>query len=347
MGMNRLTRQARAQILHLLCEGQSIRAVTRLTGASKNTVAKLLVSAGHACAAYQDKTIRNLPCKRVQMDEIWSFVYAKAANVEKAKSAPADAGDVWTWTAICADTKLLVSWLLADRSTNAAVEFVHDLKGRLANRVQLTSDGHAPYLVAVDEVFGEDVDYAMLVKIYGADPQAETRYSPAKCIGAEKKPKIDNPDTKHISTSYAERSNLTMRMHMRRFTRLTNAFSKKVENHAAAIALHTFYYNFVRIHQTLKVTPAMAAGVTDKLWEMDDLVGVIEAWEIANARPEYNFAVRKSDIGKGYSVSVLWRGGEIDTIYGFDTEHDALAWITEKSAIWLREQKRTQTISQS
>lgn len=338
--MNKLDRKTRAQILHLLCEGQLIRAVTRLTGTSKNTVAKLLVEAGHACAAYQDKALRNLTCKRVQMDEIWSFVYAKAANVETAKKAPPTAGDVWTWTAICADTKLIVSWLLGARDTDAAVTFVSDLRSRLANRVQLTSDGHSPYLVAVDAAFGEDVDYAMLVKIYGADPQAETRYSPAKCLGAEKKPKIGNPDRKHISTSYAERSNLTMRMHMRRFTRLTNAFSKKVENHAAAIALHTFYYNFVRIHQTLKVTPAMAAGVTEKLWEMDDLVAMLEQWELANQRPQYNFVVRKYDIGKGYSVSVLWRGGEVDTIYGFDTEHAALEWIREKSAAWIIEQKK-------
>jgi IS1 family transposase len=338
--MNRLDRKTRSQILHLLCEGQSIRAVTRLTGCSKNTVAKLLVEAGHACATYQDKALRNLPCKRVQMDEIWSFVYAKASNVEKAKAAPERAGDVWTWTAICADTKLLVSWLLADRSTNAAVEFVTDLKGRLTNRVQLTSDGHKPYLEAVESTFGEDVDYAMLVKHYGSPPQSETRYSPAICTGAEKRQKIGNPDAKHISTSYVERSNLTMRMHMRRFTRLTNAFSKKVENHAAAIALHTMYYNFIRIHQTLKVTPAMAAGVTDKLWEMDDLVAMLEQWELANQRPEYNFVVRKYDIGKGYSVSVLWRGGEIDTIYGFQTEHDALDWVKEKSQKWMWDRRQ-------
>lgn len=337
--MNRLDRKTRAQILHLLCEGQSIRAVTRLTGCSKNTVAKLLVSAGHACAAYQDKALRNLICKRVQMDEIWSFVYAKAANVDRAKAAPDTAGDVWTWTAIDADSKLIISWLLGSRDTNAATAFVADLRSRLANRVQLTSDGHRPYLTAVEDVFGEDVDYAMLVKIYGADPQAEVRYSPAKCLGAEKKPKIGNPELDHISTSYVERSNLTMRMHMRRFTRLTNAFSKKVENHAAAIALHTMYYNFIRIHQTLKVTPAMAAGVTDQLWEMDDLVGIVEAWELANQRPEYSFVVRKYDIGKGYSVSALWRGGEIDTIYGFDTEHAALEWIKDKSAAWLVENK--------
>jgi IS1 family transposase len=338
--MNKLDRRARAKILHLLCEGQSIRAITRLTGASKNTVAKLLVDAGHACAAYQDKAFRNLPCKRVQMDEIWSFVYAKAANVKGAKAAPATAGDVWTWTAIDADSKLIVSWLLGARDTDAALSFVSDLRSRLANRVQLTSDGHKPYLTAVDAAFDDDVDYAMLVKLYGADPQAEVRYSPAKCIGAEKKPKIGNPDAKHISTSYVERSNLTMRMHMRRFTRLTNAFSKKVENHAAAIALHTMYYNFVRIHQTLKVTPAMAAGVTDKLWGMEDLVAMLEQWELANFKPEYQFVVRQYAIGKGHSVSVLWRGGEVDSIFGFDREADALEWIREKSRGWLLEQKR-------
>jgi len=259
--------------------------------------------------------------------------------VETAKAAPATAGDVWTWTAICADTKLLVSWLLGSRDTEAATAFVHDLEGRLAHRVQLTSDGHRPYLDAVTSAFGEDVDYAMLVKIYGTDPQAETRYSPAKCLGAQKHPKIGNPDKKHISTSYAERSNLTMRMHMRRFTRLTNAFSKKVENHAAAIALHTMYYNFVRIHQTLRVTPAMAAKVTDKLWEVDDIVGLVEAWELANSGPDYQFVVRQYAIGKGHSVSVLWQGGEIDTIFGFEREDDALQWIKEKSRAWLLEQR--------
>lgn len=337
--MNKLDRKARAQILHLLCEGQSIRAITRLTRASKNTVAKLLVDAGHACAAHQDKALRNLPCKRVQMDEIWSFVYAKAANVEKAKAAPEAAGDVWTWTAICADTKLIVSWLLGARDQDAALTFVHDLESRLANRVQLTSDGHRPYLYAVEAAFADQVDYAMLIKIYGSDPQAQVRYSPAKCLGADKKPKIGNPDPKHISTSYAERSNLTMRMHMRRFTRLTNAFSKKVENHAAAIALHTMYYNFVRIHQTLKVTPAMAAGVTDKLWEMEDLVVMLEQWELANFKPEYQFVVRQYAIGKGHSVSVLWRGGEVDSIFGFASEHDALEWVREKSQGWLLENR--------
>jgi IS1 family transposase len=337
--MNKLDRKTRSQILHLLCEGQSIRAVTRLTGCSKNTVAKLLVEAGHACAAYQDKTLRNLTCKRVQMDEIWSFVYAKAANVKKAKAAPETAGDVWTWTAIDADTKLIVSWLLADRTLDSAMTFTHDLESRIANRIQLTSDGHAPYLQAVDTAFSGEVDYAMLIKHYGSPPQAETRYSPAICIGAEKKPVSGNPDKKHISTSYVERHNLTMRMHMRRFTRLTNAFSKKVENHAAAIALHTMYYNFVRIHQTLKVTPAMAAGVSDKLWEVSDIVEMLEQWELANSGPDYQFVVRQYMIGKGHSVSVMWRGGEVDTIYGFESESEALLWIKEKSQGWLLEQK--------
>src|SRR3981081_538623 len=191
----------------------------------------------------------------------------------------------------------------------------------------------------MDTVFGEDADYAMLQKIYGADPIAEKRYSPAKCLGAVKRVISGNPDIKHISTSYAERQNLTMRMHMRRFTRLTNAFSKKVENHAAAIALHTMYYNFVRIHQTLKVTPAMAAGVSKKLWEVSDIVEMLEQWELANFKPEYQFVVRQYAIGKGHSVSVLWRGGEVDTIFGFAKEADALAWIKEKSQGWIAAQK--------
>jgi IS1 family transposase len=322
--MNKLTRQARTQILHLLCEGQSIRAVTRLTGVSKNTVAKLLVEVGHACAAYQDKALRNLPCKRVQMDEIWSFVYAKKANVEKAKAAPDTAGDVWTWTAICADTKLLVSWFLGERDANAAAAFVGDLRDRLANRVQLTSDGHKPYLEAVEDAFGEKVDYAMLIKHYGSPPQSETRYCPAVCTGSEKRPQIGNPDD---ADAYAP-------LHA-----VDECVFEKVENHAAAIALHTMYYNFVRIHQTLKVTPAMAAGVTKKLWEVSDIVEVLEQWELANYKPEYNFVVRQYMIGKGHSVSVLWRGGEVDTIFGFNTEHDALEWIRENSQAWLQQNK--------
>jgi IS1 family transposase len=280
LGMNKLDREARSKILHLLCEGSSIRAITRLTGDSKNTVTKLVVDAGRACSADQDRVLRNLTCQRVQVDEIWNFVYAKRDNVKHAVAAPRDAGDVWTWTAIDADTKLLVSWLVGNRDTQSALVFMDDLKSRLSNRVQLTSDGHRPYLQAVDAVFGEDVDYAMLHKIYGADPQGEKRYSPAKCIGAQKRLITGEPDPKHVSTSFAERANLTMRMHMRRFTRLTNAFSKKFENHMHMVALYTVWYNFVRIHKSLKVSPAMAAGLTDNLMEMTDVARMVEDAEI-------------------------------------------------------------------
>jgi IS1 family transposase len=280
--MNKLSAQDRARVLHLLCEGQSIRAVTRLTGASKNTVAKLLADAGKACAAYHDEHVRGLTSRRIQVDEIWSFTYAKQKNVAAAKAAPEWAGDTWTWTAIDADTKLVASWLVGGRDGGYAIAFMDDLRDRLANRVQLTSDGHKAYLEAVEGAFGGDVDYAVLHKIYGTSPDsAKGRYSPAECIGTEKHRIEGDPDPKHVSTSFVERQNLTMRMHMRRFTRLTNAFSKKVENHAHSVALHFMYYNFVRIHKTLRVTPAMAAGVTDRLWEINDIVKVLEAWEIA------------------------------------------------------------------
>ncbi|MEO8715005.1 MAG: IS1 family transposase [Acetobacteraceae bacterium] len=279
--MNKLPAAKRIQIISLLCEGMSLRAVTRITGASINTVTKLLVDAGQACSDYQDKAFRNLPCKRVQVDEIWSFVYAKAKNVAGAKTAPRQAGDIWTWTAIDADTKLIPSWLVGSRDAHAAHHFIGDLAARLANRVQLTSDGHGPYLAAVEQSFGADIDYAMLVKIYGEPAGALGRYSPGECVGAEKRRVEGKPDPAHISTSYAERSNLTMRMGNRRFTRLTNAFSKKAENHAHMVALHMMYYNFVRIHQTLRCTPAMAAGVTTKLWELADMVRVLEDWEAA------------------------------------------------------------------
>ncbi len=280
--MNKLDREARARILHLLCEGQSIRAVTRLTGASKKAVSRLLVDAGQAAAWYQDRVFRNLTCKRVQVDEIWAFVYAKQKNVATAKKAPANAGDVWTWTAIDADTKLIPSWFAGGRDSDAAIIFMDDLASRLANRVQLTSDGHKAYLEAVEGAFGSDIDYAMLVKIYGAAPDAfKGRYSPAECLGAVKTRIEGNPDPKHVSTSCAERQNLYLRMHTRRFTRLTNAFSKKVENHAHSVALFAMYYNFIRIHKTLRTAPAMAAGVTDRLWEIGDVVDVLEAWEAA------------------------------------------------------------------
>ncbi len=336
VSMNRLTREERARILHLLCEGQSIRAVTRLTGASKNTVTKLVVDAGHACTAYQDRVLRNLPSKRVQVDEIWNFIYAKNDNVKDAKAAPADAGDVWTWTAIDADTKLLVSWLVADRTRESAEIFIGDLKDRIASRIQLTSDGYRQYLNAVEDVFGNDVDYAMLQKIYGADPIGEKRYSPARCIGAPRRAITGSPEEKHISTSYVERQNLTMRMHMRRFTRLTNAFSKKIENHACAVALHAMYYNFVRLHQTLKVSPAMAAGVTDRLWEMVDVVDTLDAFEAKrkrSARPI--FEILEWKIGGGYYVKMTMPNSTPENIEGFATEAEAAQWIRNESAAWL------------
>lgn len=280
--MNKLTPEKRAQILHLLCEGMSIRAVTRTVGVSKNTVAKLLEDAGRACSAFHDEHVRGVTAKRIQVDEIWSFTYAKQKNVSAAIAAPEAAGDTWTWTAIDADTKLIVGWLVGGRDAEYASAFVGDLASRLANRVQLTSDGHAAYLQAVEGAFGADVDYAQLVKIYGASPEsAKGRYSPAECSGIKKTRIEGEPDDKHVSTSYVERQNLTMRMHMRRFTRLTNGFSKKIENHAHAVALHFVYYNFCRIHSKLRVTPAMAAGISSRLWELSDIVALIEQRELA------------------------------------------------------------------
>jgi len=278
--MNKLSSADRARILHLLCEGQSIRAITRLTGASKNTVTKLLIDAGAACMAFHDANVRNVKAKLVQVDEIWSFTYAKQKNVAAAKAAPGGAGDTWTWTAFEADTKLIVSYFVGGRDGECAMWFMDDLASRLATRVQLTSDGHKAYLEAVEGAFGCDVDYAIINKIYGTAPEAARgRYSPAECIGVKKERIEGNPDRAHVSTSYVERSNLTMRMHMRRFTRLTNAFSKKVENHAFAVALHMMYYNFVRIHSKLRMSPAMAAGVSDRLWEIGDIVALVEAAE--------------------------------------------------------------------
>jgi IS1 family transposase len=319
----------------------AIRAITRVTGASKNTVAKLLADAGRACAAYHDQHVRNLKSKHIQMDEIWSFVYAKQDHVKRAKNAPADAGDVWTWTAIDADSKLLVSWLVGDRTIDSALRFVDDLKSRLANRVQLTSDGYRSYLQAVDTAFGNDVDYEMLHKIYGSEPIGERRYSPAVCVGAQKRRVTGKPDAKHISTSFAERQNLTMRMHMRRFTRLTNAFSKKVENHTAAVALHTMFYNFVRVHQTLKVSPAMAAGVTDRLWEISDLVQVLEDWEAQqDSEPIFDVDMHAID-GKPF-VRVTFPHGKEETIYGFTTRADAIKWIRCEAVVWLWDRRERQ-----
>jgi IS1 family transposase len=276
--MNKLCPAKRADILGMMAEGVSLRAISRLTGASKNTIAKLLEDAGQAFSEYQDQAFRNLTCKKIQVDEIWSFVHCKQRNVATAKAAPDQAGDIWTWTAIDADTKLIPSWLVSSRDGGAASAFISDLAGRLANRVQLTSDGHRAYLEAVEESFGADIDYAMLIKIYGDTPGAG-RYSPGQCLGAEKRRVEGRPDMDHVSTSYAERQNLSMRMGIRRFTRLTNGFSKKAENHAYGVAIYFMHYNFVKIHGSLRCTPAMAAGVTTRLWEMSDMVKVLEDWE--------------------------------------------------------------------
>ncbi|MGA2186499.1 MAG: IS1 family transposase [Bryobacteraceae bacterium] len=276
--MNRLDAAKRTQVVAALVEGNSIRATVRMTGVAKNTIQKLLLELGAACSEYMDRTLVNLPCKRIQCDEIWSFVAAKQKNVTaKVAAREPNAGDVWTWVAMDADTKLIASWCVGLRDWPTARHFVMDLEARLANRVQLTTDGLKMYLYAINEAFEGDIDYAVLIKLYGSEPTSggDKRFSPAQCIGCEKKPKIGNPDPKHISTSYIERQNLTMRMQMRRFTRLTNAFSKKIENHVASIAIHYMHYNFVRIHQTLRVTPAMAAGVTDHLWSLEELIALL------------------------------------------------------------------------
>ena len=273
--MNRLPLERRAQILSCLVEGNSLRATSRMTGAAKNTIVKLLCDVGAACQAYHDEHVRNLNCQRVQCDEIWSFVYSKQKNIPEHRRGDPGVGNTWTWVGLDADNKLAVSWLVGGRDAEYANVFMLDVADRLSSRVQLTTDGHYAYLNAVEGAFGADVDFAQLVKLYGAAPatsKQEARYSPGKCVGARKERFEGNPDPKHVSTSYVERQNLTMRMHMRRFTRLTNAFSKKVENLAHAVALHFMYYNFVRIHQSLRVTPAMAAGVTDTLWELEDIV---------------------------------------------------------------------------
>lgn len=274
-----MSSEDRTRVLHSLLEGNSLRATARLADVSYNTVCKLFVDAGCVAAIYQDEVLRDLPCKRLQLDEIWSFVYAKQKNVAGSKAAPSNAGDAWTWVAIDADTKLVPSWRVGDRSLDTAVDFVNDLASRLRNRVQITSDGHRAYLDAVEDAFGADVDFAQLVKVYGPEISGPGRYSPAPCVGAHKHRVEGNPDLKHVSTSYVERQNLTMRMSIRRFTRLTNAFSKKLENHAHSVALHYMHYNFCRIHKSLKITPAMAAGVTDRVWDVRDIVALIENLE--------------------------------------------------------------------
>lgn len=275
--MNKLDPKKQAQVVSALVEGCSIRATVRMTGVAKNTIVKLLVELGAACSDYLDKHLVNLNCRRAQVDEIWSFCYAKAKNVtpEIAAKNPF-AGDVWTWVAIDADTKLIPSWIVGPRDAVTARIFVNDLAKRLANRIQLTSDGLNVYLAAVEKAFHGQVDYAQLVKLYNETSEGQKRYSPAECIGCKPQVIDGDPDPAHVSTSYVERQNLTMRMSMRRFTRLTNAFSKKIENHVAMVALHIAYYNLVRIHQTLRTSPAMAAGVTDRLWEITDLISLLQ-----------------------------------------------------------------------
>jgi transposase-like protein len=275
--MNLLPLAKRAQVLALLVEGNSINATCRITGVAKVTVLRLLADVGAACGEYQDKTLRNLPCKRIQTDEIWSFVGSKQKNVPEELRGVFGRGDVWTWTAIDADTKLVASWMVANRDVEAATVFMRDVAERMAYPVQLTTDGHKAYLNAVEEAFGHDVDYAMLVKIYAGDVNKfpDRKYSPANFVSAKKQRISGFPDISKVSTSYVERQNLTMRMGMRRFTRLTNAFSKKVENHMAAVSLHFMYYNFGRIHQTLRITPAMASGLTDHVWSLEEIAALV------------------------------------------------------------------------
>ncbi len=288
--MNKLPLESRALILSMLCEGQSMRATARLADVSFNTVAKLLINAGKVCADLHDELVQGVTSSRVQCDEVWSFTYAKQKNVAMAKAAPQEAGDTWTWTALDADTKLIVSSMVGGRDAEYANAFMGDVASRLANRVQMTTDGHKAYLEAIEGSFGADIDYAQLIKVYGNAPEtSKGRYSPADCTGIVKRTVEGQPDDKHISTSYVERQNLTMRMQMRRFTRLTNAFSKKFENHMHMVALYTFWYNFIRIHKSLRVTPAMAAGLSETLWGMDDLVRIMDERAPKPGRPKtYN-----------------------------------------------------------
>lgn len=273
--MNRISTAKQVAVISALVEGCSVRSTVRLTGVSKGAILRLLARVGTACASYQDAAIRNVAARRVQIDEIWSFVACKKKNLtpEITEKNP-NAGDVWTFVAIEAQTKLVLSWLVGNRDAGCATEFLQDVAGRLTNRIQLTTDGHKMYLSAVEDAFGADIDYAMLQKLYGNDPEGEKRYSPAKCIGCASETIVGTPDPKHVSTSYIERQNLTMRMNIRRFTRLTNAFSKKLENHAHSVALFYMHYNFIRVHQTLRVTPAMEAGLTAHIWSIADIVAL-------------------------------------------------------------------------
>jgi len=273
--MNRLSKEKRVRVVAALVEGNSIRSTARMTGVSKPTILKLLRDLGCACAEYQDRTLVNLKCERLQVDEIWSFIGMKQRNVPDGKKGEFGYGDAWTYTALDADTKLIASWLIGARNADTAKAFLSDVASRLSHKIQLTTDGHVTYLNAVWNVFEGDIDYSQLVKLYGNEIPGEARYSPAKCIGCKKSPVYGDPDPKHISTSFVERQNLTMRMNMRRFTRLTNAFSKKLENHAHAVALYFMHYNFARVHQTLRVTPAMEAGIADHIWSLDEIVDLL------------------------------------------------------------------------
>lgn len=286
--MNKLNTKQRTQILHMLVEGNSLRATARMADVSRNTVNKLLCEAGDVCLAYQDEVLRNLTCKRVQCDEIWSFVYSKQKNVPKGMEG--EAGDIWTWTAIDADTKLVPCWHVGNRDSESATLFIDDLASRIKGHVQLTTDGHKPYIKAIKNAFEDDIDYARLIKIYGTKQDPENRYSPSKYIESTISVVQGNPDEDHICTSHVERQNLTMRMSMRRFTRLTNGFSKKIENHMHAISLHYMHYNFCRIHKTLRVTPAMEAGIADSVYGLDFIIKLIDDRNAPKKRGPYKKA---------------------------------------------------------
>src|SRR6266849_1740220 len=292
--MNRLSEEQQTRVVAALVEGNSIRSTSRMTGVARNTVTSLLIDLAEACAGYHDRYVRNLKVRRLQCDEIWNFVGAKAKNTTPEKKAEG-CGDTWTWTALDADTKLCVSYLVGGRDLGWAKEFMHDCASRIRNRVQITTDGHKAYLEAVESAFGADIDYAQLQKVYGASAENHTRYSPAQCIGCDMKVVSGDPDPKHVSTSYVERSNLTLRMGMRRFTRLTNAFSKKVDNHRHMVALFFLYYNFCRVHSTLRVTPAMEAEISDHVWTIEELCALL---------PEMAHATKRID--KGLILKALW-----------------------------------------
>lgn len=277
--MNRLSTEKRAQIVSMMSEGNSLRAITRMTGVSINTVSKLLVDLGNACAEFHNKNVRKVPAKRIEADEVWTFCYARRDNVPDDKRGTLGFGDVWTWVGLDVDSKLVVSWTCGRRDADTAYEFMHDLASRLANRVQLTTDGLHAYLVAADSAFGTDVDYARLIKVYGSDPNAERRYAPPVCIKSTTQIVSGDPDPALISTSYIERQNLTMRMSMRRFTRLTNGHSKKLENHLHALAIHYIHYNFARAQKAIGGTPAMAAGLATRPWSVEEIVGLLDGAE--------------------------------------------------------------------